>query len=513
MAIQRSTYPPLADCDLTITERIFRDHDAHQDDPAIIDGLTGDEWTIGALHDRIRRLAGGLQARGHGAGTTVAIMAPNLPDYVTVFHAVGWAGGTITTINPSYTAPEVHHQLADTGATLLITVAAFLDTARAAAQNTAVQVIVTLDPAPGVPSLDDLFGPPQLAQTPVNAHDHVAVLPYSSGTTGLPKGVMLTHRNLTANVDQCIAVGKIARGERCVSFLPFFHIYGQTLTMNCYLAAGGVPITMPRFELETFLRLNQTHRTTRAFVVPPVMIALAKHPMVDQFDMSSLRIVLSGAAPAGASLSDMVAKRLNVQAVQGYGMTEVSPVSHCAPYEGSRPGSVGVLVPGMEARIVDPETLADLAPGHEGEVWLRGPNVMKGYHRNPEATARMITPDGWLRTGDLGVTDADGYLTICDRLKELIKVKGFQVAPAEVEAALLTCPGVADAAVVGRPDDEAGEVPVAFVVAQKDLAPTEDAVLAHLAAQLASYKLPRFIRFVDTIPKSASGKILRRMLS
>jgi 4-coumarate--CoA ligase len=512
MIVHASPRPPVEITGLTITERVFRGMEGHDGDVALIDGPTGRELTVGAFRHAVRRLAGGLTARGYAPGRTVAILAPNLPEYAVVFHAVAWAGGTLTTINPTYTAAEVAYQLKDSGAELLITLAPFLETARAAAEGTGVREIAVIGEAAGATPLGALMGEPLADQAPVDVEEHVVVLPYSSGTTGLPKGVMLTHRNLVVNVDQGASAVPVRRHERAVAFLPFFHIYGQTVFLNLYLAQGAVPVTMPRFDLEVFLRLIQDHRTNRLFCVPPVMLALAKHPLVDQFDLSPLKVVYSAAAPADGTLTGAVAERLGVTAIQAYGMTELSPISHTVPEDDPRPGSAGVAVASTECRIVDPETGIDRAPGEEGELWIRGPQVMKGYHNNPEGTARTMAPGGWLRTGDLAVIDADGHLFIRDRVKELIKVKGFQVPPAEVEAALVACPGVADAAVVPKPDEEAGEVPVAFVVAAPGAIPDAEAIREHLAHRLATYKRPAEIRFVEAIPKSASGKILRRLL-
>ena len=509
MTIHASPYPPLPLSGLSITERLFEGLKHRPDEAVLIDGPTGRSLTAGALIDGVRRLAGGLQAMGIGRGAMIAIMAPNCPEYATAFHGALYAGATVTTINPSYTASEVAHQLRDSGAVLLVTVPAFLETARAAAGGTAVRGIAVIGEAEGAVPLADWMGAPLPAQVPVDVVADVAVLPYSSGTTGLPKGVMLTHRNLVANVDQCAAVLGVRVGDWTVGFLPFFHIYGQTVLMNMHLAVGAGVVTLPRFDLGLFLRLCQDHRTRQIFCAPPVVVALAKHPMVDEFDLSAVERLFSGAAPLGGDVADAVGRRLGAVAVQGYGMTEMAPVSHAVPEGAPRSGSVGLTVPNAECRIVDPATGQD-AP--EGELWVRGPMVMKGYHGNPAATAATLTPDGWLKTGDLGGFDADGYLYIRDRVKELIKVSGFQVAPAEVEAALLSHPGVADCAVVGRPDEAAGEVPVAFVVRVPGAADDEAAILAHLAGRLASFKQPRAVRFVDAIPKSASGKILRRLL-
>ena len=278
--------------------------------------------------------------------------------------------------------------------------------------------------------------------------------------------------------------------------------------MNMHLAAGAGVVTMPRFDLEQFLTLAAKYRTPTLYSAPPVAVALAKHPMVAGFDLSCVERFFSGAAPLGGEVGDAVAERLGCLSVQGYGMTEMSPVSHATPRGQARKGSVGLTLPSTECRIVVDGR--DAEPGEAGELWVRGPQVMAGYHNRPEATASTLTEDGWLKTGDLAEVDAEGWVFIRDRLKELIKVKGFQVAPAEVEAALLTSPMVKDAAVRGVPDDEAGEVPVAFVVPAEGA--EEGAIRAHLASQLAHYKLPRSITFIEAIPKSASGKILRRML-
>ncbi|MCX7890622.1 MAG: AMP-binding protein, partial [Rhodobacteraceae bacterium] len=312
--------------------------------------------------------------------------------------------------------------------------------------------------------LGALAGPPLEAQVPVDLDRHVVVLPYSSGTTGLPKGVMLSHRNLVVNVIQCDGLVSLQPRERTLAFLPFFHIYGMQVLMNLYLARGGVLITLPRFELEAALRIMQDHRTFRLFVAPPVVLALAKHPLVDRFDLSALKVILSAAAPLGTDLAEACAKRLGVEVIQGYGMTELSPITHANPVGRGRPGSVGIAAPMTEVRIVDPESGRVLGPGETGEIVIRGPQVMLGYLNRPEATAAMIEPEGWLHTGDLGHVDADGYMYVVDRVKELIKVKGFQVAPAELEALIVAHPGVADVAVVGEPDEEAGELPVAHVV-------------------------------------------------
>jgi acyl-CoA synthetase (AMP-forming)/AMP-acid ligase II len=313
------------------------------------------------------------------------------------------------------------------------------------------------------------------------------------------------------NVDQGQTLIDVQEGETSIAFLPFFHIYGMNVLMNTFLGVGATLVTLPRFDLEAVLRHIQTHRVQRLLIAPPVAIALAKHPMIDQFDLSSLKVVLSAAAPLGGDVSEAVRKRLGCAVIQGYGMTELSPLSHAVPHRTPRAGSVGITAPNTATRIVDPATGRDCGPDEEGEVWVSGPQVMMGYHRRDDATTQTVA-DGWLKTGDLGAVDADGYLFIRDRLKELIKVSGFQVAPAEVEAHLLGVPGVADAAVIGVPDDQSGEVPMAFVVRSPGAVVTGADIRAALEGKLTRYKIPARIDFIDAVPKSASGKILRRVL-
>ncbi|MBF9034227.1 AMP-binding protein [Rhodobacterales bacterium HKCCE2091] len=498
--------------DLSVTELLFEGLDRDPSATVLIDGATGAETTAAELRSRIERLAGGLTAEGLAPGRVVGILAPNVPDYVTVFHAVAYAGGTVTTINPTYTVPEIAYQLEDAGADILVTVPALLPLAREAVAATGTSTLLVIGEAEGVPSIEDFMGEPLAAQVPVDLDDFTVVLPYSSGTTGKPKGVMLTHRNLVANIEQIRPVQALKPGDCSIAFLPFFHIYGLLVLMNLFPCEGCRIVTMPRFDLEQFLTLAQDHRATHLYIVPPVALALAKHPMVDRFDLSSLVNVMSAAAPLGADLEAAVEARLGARACQGYGMTELSPVSHCTGPDGARHGASGRAVPGTFCRIVDPDSGRDLPAGSEGELWVRGPQVMKGYLNNPDATAACVSEDGWLRTGDLAVIDEDGFLFIRDRLKELIKYKGFQVAPAEVEAALNGHPSVADAAVIGQPDDEAGEVPVAFVVAAPGAEIDETALRAHVDTCLAHYKQPVDYHVVEAIPKSASGKILRRLL-
>ena len=500
----------------SVTERVFEGLTPRLDDVVLIDGVDGRQFTAGDVIDHVKRLAGGLREAGHVPQKPVALMAPNSPEYCIIFHAIAWAGGTITTLNPTYTAHEIRHQLRDSGAGLLITVPATLAVAKEALKELPeVQICVIGsaddDDSGDCQSLAELYGTAQEQQYPVDLDRHSVALPYSSGTTGLPKGVCLSHRSLSMNIDQTAKGAEFQAGETAAAFLPFFHIYGMTVLMNMHLACGGVLVTMPRFDLEVFLRICQDHRARRMWIVPPVALALAKHPLVDDYDLSALEQVFSGAAPMGNALSDAVASRFDCAMLQGYGMTELAPVSHITPLSTPRSGASGLAVPNTRCRIVSPETGADLPPGEEGELWIKGPQVMIGYLNNEQATKDTLTSDGWLKTGDMAIIDADGYMFVVDRLKELIKYKGFQVAPAELEATLVAHPQIQDAAVIGQHDDEAGEIPVAFVVCQ-DPAPSQEEIQAYVGSQLSHYKQLHRVTFVETIPKSPSGKILRRLL-
>jgi acyl-CoA synthetase (AMP-forming)/AMP-acid ligase II len=506
----RSPHPDVHIPDLPLGEVVLGAALARADHPALVDGLTGRIITYGELVAQVRAVAAGLAALGIRKGDVVALWSPNSPEFAIVFHAVAKLGAIVTTANPVATSHEFAQQLSDAGARLIVTTAALLDRAREAIAKTGRSItVVTTDEVQEVPSLKSIArdaDPP--AVTIVPAEDVIA-LPYSSGTTGLPKGVMLTHRNLIANLMQVDALED--RDLRAfVGVLPFFHIYGMVVILNFALMRGATVVTLPRFELEPFLKVLQEWPIALAHIVPPVAVALAKHPAVDNYHFPHLKWLFSGAAPLGPELTAAVRQRLGVTIRQGYGMTEASPASHYTAPGAHRDGMIGPLVPCTEGRIVDPATGADLGAGEPGEVWVRGPQVMKGYLNNPEATASTVDADGWLRTGDIGVVDADGYLTIVDRLKELIKVKGYQVAPAELESLLLDHPLIADAAVIPVPDIESGEAPKAFVVARGAL--TAEEVRAFVHERVSHYKRLREVAFVDAIPKSPSGKILRRVL-
>jgi acyl-CoA synthetase (AMP-forming)/AMP-acid ligase II len=524
-----SRFPDVEIPELPVPQFVLAGVAERADRPALIDGLTGETMTHGQLAAHVDRLAAALQARGLGKGDVVAVFSPNTIWYPVVFHGIAAAGCVVTPVNALYTPEEIAFQLRDSGARMLITVSPFLDRALAAVQKSPVDEVVVLDGAEGHPSLRDLLSTDApAAQVDIDPATDLVTLPYSSGTTGLPKGVMLTHRNLVANVAQCRPLFDLHEGdERVIAVLPFFHIYGLTVLMNQGLAWGCSVVTLPRFDLEQFLRTIADQRVTRAYVAPPILVALAKHPLVDSFDLSSLRTITSGAAPLAESLAHAVETRLRrgaadgVVVSQGYGMTELSPVSHTTPETGHEPpgagptpkGSVGYAIPNTECRLVDPATGTDAAPGERGELWVRGPQVMAGYLNNPQATADTLDDEGWLHTGDVAVVDDEGRYTVVDRVKELIKYKGYQVAPAELEAVLLGHPEISDAAVIGVKDEDSGEeLPKAFVVRTPGSSIGAADVQAFVAERVAPHKKIRLVEFIDAVPKSAAGKILRKDL-
>ena len=515
--IFRGPFPDITIPEVSLTEFVMRDAAQRSSKPALIEGPTGRVITYGELQRSIREVAAGLAARGFKKGDVFGILSPNVPEYGIAFHAVATLGGVNTTVNPLYTASEIAHQLRDAGAKFLVTVPQCSDKAVEAATKANIEELFLFEQPGadlnGATPFSELFlkdgTPPEVT---INPTEDLVALPYSSGTTGLPKGVMLTHHNLVANICQMVGLRYFTGEDTLVCLLPLFHIYGLVVVLNMGLYSGATIVTMPRFELESFLETMQKYEITLAHLVPPIVLALAKHPVVDNYRLPKLKTIFSGAAPLDESLTRACMERLGCDLRQGYGMTETSPVTHSSPpeKENVKYGSVGVPAPSTECKLVHLDTGEELGPNEEGEVCVRGPQVMKGYLNQPEATAATIDSDGWLHTGDIGYADDDGHFYIVDRAKELIKYKGFQVAPAELEALLLTHPDVADAAVIPCPDDECGEVPKAYVVLKGDA--TAETLMDYIAARVAPHKKIRGVEFIEKIPKSPSGKILRRVL-
>jgi acyl-CoA synthetase (AMP-forming)/AMP-acid ligase II len=486
---------------------------------AVIDGATGETLTRGELAARSAALAAGLRAGGVRAGDLVAVAMPNLAWWPVVALGVWRAGAALSPLSPLWTADECARVLAGAVPRAAIAFAPVAPTVGAALSRAGlhdVDLAVLGGDAAGATPIEALlaFDAGDPYAEPALQPDDLAAVPFSSGTGGLPKGVCLTQGNLAAGAEHGAAAFRAAGGfdERSVvlAAAPFFHAIGLVLMLSASLRVGASIVTLPRPLLDPLLELVAARRVTHVAVPPPLFDALAADPRVDEHDLSSLELVITGGAHMHPHVEHAVSERLGCVARQGYGATEATCTISAPLGRPSTPGTAGWLMPGTEARLVDPVTGADVEPGEPGELWLRGPQVMQGYYGLPEATAATLTPDGWLRTGDLVAIREDGQLEIRDRLKELIKVKGASVAPAEIELVLRQHPAVRDAGVVGVPDAELGEAPIAFVELDAEAEPDELAEFA--AARLARYKRPREIVVVDEVPRLPTGKILRRVL-
>ncbi|KAL1877094.1 hypothetical protein VTK73DRAFT_8902 [Phialemonium thermophilum] len=474
---------------------------------------------------------------GWKKGQVLVIYTPNSIDTAVVTLGALWAGGVISPANPLYTVEELTFQLKNSKAKALVTQRPFLDVACQAARNAGIPEnrIILVGNNKG-----DISGPFRhfsnirgngadrwRPDVEINAKDDLAFVVYSSGTTGLPKGVCLTHRNMVANVVQFSYVdgseyrpygGLDGKGDKLLGVLPLFHIYGLTCLVLSPVALGWHTILMERFHLEKALQLIQKYKITFSYVPPPIVLAFGKDPAVDNYDLTSLRVLHSGAAPLTKELTEAVWNRLKTPVKQGYGLSETSPITHAQRTEewAKFMGSVGKLFPNMEAKIVD-ENGNEVAEGKPGELWLKGPNVFKGYLDNPEMTRAAFSLCGFFKTGDVFVRDKWGNYYCVDRLKELIKYKGFPVPPAELEGLLLGHDDVVDVCVIGVEDRaQATEVPRAYVVLKRGVPATESKaaeLVEWLAKRVAPHKKLRGgVRFVDQVPKSPSGKILRRIV-
>ncbi|KAH4204089.1 hypothetical protein HBH69_001220 [Parastagonospora nodorum] len=461
----------------------------------------------------------------------LALYVPNDIDIAPVIYGAFFAGGIVTPANPGYSADELAYQLENSGAHALVTTKQFLETALKAAQKVGIpndRVIllgIEKDETHSVKHWSNIrktSGALRYRRRRAKPED-LAFLAYSSGTTGLPKGVMLTHRNIVADlllVQNAVGNWYSSANDKFLGVLPFFHIYGLTGLVQQTLHRGIEMLVMPAFDMETFLKTIQEHRITFIYVAPPVIVRLARDKMVDKYDLSSVKMITSGAAPLTKELVDAVHKRLNIKINQAYGLSETSPMTHTQPWDEwySSVGSVGKMFPNMTAKYISAEG-KELGPGEVGELWLSGPNIFKGYWKNETATKDSLTSDGFFKTGDIGFQDKEHNFYITDRVKELIKYKGFQVPPAELEGKLMENELVDDVAVIGVNDEhQHTEVPRAYIVAAQDKRANVGeaealAIVDWMNKKVASHKRLRGgIVFVDEIPKSASGKILRRLL-
>lgn len=464
-------------------------------------------------------LANGLRDFGIAKGDRVAMFTSNRPEYLISFEATSKAGGVVTPINPAYHEQEVEYQLNDSEARVLVVHEERLPIVDAIRDRIpTVKQILVIGSAP--PTMQSWYAvangfpatrPPDIAFD--LEHDLIA-LPYSSGTTGLPKGVRLSHRNLVCNGIQCASASRMNDRDVLLLFLPFYHIYG-TMLMGASVLSGATMCIMERFEMQTALTLTQRYGVTLFYAVPPVLLAMTQYPDLKQYDLSSVRYIMSGAAPLPPEIGRRMQEITGISVLQGYGLTEASPITHMNPVDSPeliKLDSVGWHVSDQEERIVDADDPSkELGPDEIGELIIRGPHVMQGYWKAPEETARALR-DGWLHTGDIARKDAQGYMYIVDRKKEMIKYKGFGIAPAELEALLHEHPAVADCAVVPKRDPDAGEIPRAFIVLHATASVSAEELMRFIAERVAGYKQIRAVEFIAEIPKNPSGKILRRVL-
>ncbi|HTR26419.1 MAG TPA: AMP-binding protein [Terriglobales bacterium] len=489
---------------------------------ALVDTSCDRRLTYAEYGDLVESLARGLVSAGLAPGEVVAIFLPNSWEFAITYHAATLAGGIPTLLNPSYREREVRYQLENSEATFLITDAPLLEGINLSGLPKLRHVFTTRQERPNCQRFGDLLRSFPTAAFPHPERDSakvIAALPYSSGTTGLPKGVMLSHYNLVANIYQVLGPGAapLTQADIMLCFLPLYHIYGLTVALTLSLTLGLKLVLLPRFDIQKLSDLVIREDITFMPMVPPAINALCQAAAAGQFPRDHrVRWIKSGAAPLAPELARRLTDLTGIAVLQGYGMTEASPVTHVgylSPPEMNRPASIGQPLALTDCRILDLEE-REVAPGESGELVMRGPQFMLGYWKEPQATAAVLR-DGWYYSGDIVRTDADGFYYVLDRRKEMIKYKGFSVAPAEVESVLLEHPAVRDCGVVSKPDPDAGEIPCAFVVLREDFSAStllDGELRAFVAERLSHHKQPREVHFVEAVPRTPSGKVLRREL-
>ena len=487
---------------MNVAELLDRSAAEHAGKPALVTSR-GETLTFSELSERAGSIAAAAAAAGVRPGDRVGIAMHNVPAFVWSYFGILRAGGVVIPLNPTLTTPEVRRVLDDSGASLVTGVSPAGDAARAACEAAGIRYVDAHE-------WPDAGGAPETRHA---ADDDLAVLAYTSGTTGDPKGVMLTHGNLLANVEQQMSIpdAHVESGDVLLLSLPLFHIFGLNVTLGLVARAGATGVLTDRFEPVECLRLVQEHRVTVMFGAPTMYTALVATPGADQYDLSSVRLAISGAAPLQPEVLRRFKELFGVDVYEGYGLTETSPtLTSNRMAEAPRPGSIGKPLPGVEIRLVD-EAGDDVELGDPGEILARGPNVFKGYWNKDDETQRAFV-DGWFRTGDVAVQDEDGYLYIVDRKRDMVIVSGFNVFPSEVEQALTENPVVAEAAVVGVPHAYTGEAVKAFVVLEPGESATPAEILAEVQTRLARFKCPREVEIVDALPHLLTGKVLRRAL-
>ena len=502
--------------------------------------------TYKSISDDAWRFANGLRKLGVKKGDRVAILLPNTPQFIVAFFGALRAGATVVPCNPRYTAPELHRQLADSGAVALVSLSRFYPVAKAAQPGTSVKNVIVTNIKEEMPPLlrvmftlakekkdghrqpfkgdagavafRDVLDAPATPFDGGTRRDDVALLQYTGGTTGVSKGAMLSHRALVANILQCRAwFTNLKDGEGSgMAVMPFFHVYGLTVVMCLAVQSAATLIIEPQFELERVLKDVQNHRPQMFSGAPIIYNAIINSPLAQKYDLRSIEACVSGSAPLLIETHRRFVELTGARLVEGYGLTEAAPVTHCNPLFGEgkqKVGSIGIPYPDVESKIVDVETGEHEMPvGEPGELILRGPQLMDGYYKRPDETAQTLR-NGWLYTGDIATVDPDGYVSIVDRKKEMIIVSGFNVYPREVEEALATHPAVMDAAAIGVPHPIKGEEVKAFVVLKPGATATADEIRAHCEKHLAPFKRPKEIEFRESLPKTLIGKTLRRQLA